>query len=316
MIEIRRYKDTDEEKIRNLFKICFDRDMSHNEWGWKYKNSPWGSVAYVAEDDKKLIAHYGAIRQAFYLEGEILWTYQPCDVMTHPDYRGKFFSKKPLVAKVAEMFFKDDVMDFAFGFPSERNARLHHLVLGWSQHRKVALFKKHLLKSNEIKVKPYILKIGWDNVNYDDLDDLWRSSSNTYSLSILKDRKYHLWRYKEHPSVYYTLVTLKDIIQKRIVALAIVKCSGNEMNIYDFFIEDNYEVFYFFWNILEAYAIKIQACIVNVWINLEENISKYLVELGYKIIEDVPFQVRVISKSKMSQNDFFSGYCYRMGDLL
>jgi hypothetical protein len=316
MIKIRRYKDTDEEKIRNLFKICFDRDMSHNEWVWKYKMSPWGSVAYVAEDDKKLIAHYGAIRQAFYLEGEILWTYQPCDVMTHPDYRGKFFSKKPIVAKVAEMFFKDNVMDFAFGFANERNARLHEIVLGWSKYKKVTLFKKHLLKSNEIIREPFILKVGWDNVNSDDLNDLWRSSNPTYSLSINKDRKYLLWRYMEHPSQYYTFVTLKDIIQKNIVAIAVIKCSDHEMNILDFFVNGGCEVLSALWEMLESYAIKMQSNVMNVWINPEEKYSEYLLRLGYNMIEDFPLSVKIINLGKMSQSDFFSKYCYRMGDYL
>jgi hypothetical protein len=313
-MEIRAYKDTDGEKIRKLFYISFGRELSHNEWFWKYKMSPWGSVAYVAVDHDNLIAHYGAIRHVVYLEGDMLWAYQSCDVMTHPDFRGKMSGKKPLVMQAAEMFLKDNTMDFAFGFPNERNARLHEISLGWSPYRKVALFRKQLRRSSEIQGKPYVLKIGWDTVTPEDLDDLWKISNAKPSLSIVKDSRYLLWRYLENPSSYYTLITLKDIVQKKILGCAVVKFSGHEMNIFEIFVQD--DAFSSFLIMLEAYALKMQSEIVNVWINPEERYSGYLVGLNYRIIEDIPLFVKIINESKISQTIFFSKYSYRIGDCL
>jgi hypothetical protein len=315
-MEIRAYKDTDVEEIRKLFHICFGRELSRNEWFWKYKMSPWGSVSYVVVDHDNLIAHYGAIRHAVYLKGDMLWAYQPCDVMTHPGYRGKMSGKKPFVMQAGGMFLKDNVMDFAFGFPNERNARLHEIALGWSPYRKVALFRKQLRRSSEIKEKPYVLKIGWDTINPEDLDDLWKRCNTTQSLSTVKDSKYLLWRYVEHPGEYYTLITLKDVIQNKSIASAVVKCSGHKMNVFDFIVEDSDEIFSSFWTMLEAYALKMQSEIVNVWINPEEVYSGYLVGLNYRIIEDIPLFVKIINGSKISQSSFFSKYSYRIGDCL
>lgn len=315
-MEIRYYQDTDEEKIRKLFHLSFGKELSHNEWDWKYKMSPWGSVAYVAVEHNDIIAHYGAVRHAVYLEGDMLWAYQSCDVMTHPGYRGKVSGKKPAVMRACEMFLKDNTMDFAFGFPNERNARLHEITLGWSPYRKVALFRKQLRRSSEIKGKPYVLKIGWDTVNPEDMDDLWKRCNATQSLSIVKDSKYLLWRYVENPVGYYTLVALKDIIQKKSIALAVVKCSGHEMNVFDFIVQDSDEIFSFFWIMLEAYALKMQSEIVNVRINPGERYSEYLAELNYSIIEDIPLFVKITDESKMSQPNFFSKYSYRIGDCL
>lgn len=278
--------------------------------------SPWGSHAYVALDNNTVISHYGAIRYKFYLGDEKFCAYQQCDVMTHPRYRGRMSGKKPIIMQAAEMFLNDNVIDFSFGFPNERNARLHEIVLGWSKYRKVSLFRKHFLKSNEIIKEPFILKIGWDNVNYDDMEDLSRNSNHTYSLSISKDRKYLLWRYKEHPGEYYSLVTIKDIFQKRIIASAVIKCSGREMNVLEFFVQNSDEVFSSFWPMLESYAIKMQSNVMNAWINPVEKYSEYLLRLGYKIIEDSPLSVKIINEGKISQSDFFNKYCYRMGDLL
>jgi hypothetical protein len=314
-MEIRVYKDTDEEKIRELFHISFGRDLSHNEWFWKYKMSPWGSVAYVVVDDNNnIIAHYGAIRHAVNLEGSLLWAFQACDVMTHPAYRGKMTGKKPFIIQGCEMFLKDNIMDFVFGFPSERNARLHEITLGFSKYRKVTLFKKQLEESNNIKGKPYVLRIGWDTINPADLDDIWKKSNNKLSLSIVKDSRYLLWRYLENPSSYYTLITLKDVIQKKIIGCAVVKFSGHEMNVFDIFVRD--DTFSSFLVMLEAYALKMQAEIVNVRVNPEEIYSEYLAGLNYRIIEEIPLFVKIINESKISQNNFFRKYSCRIGDCL
>jgi hypothetical protein len=318
MMQIRRFRDDDAEQIIQLFYNCFGREMSKNEWIWKYKKSPWGSVAYVAVDGRELVSYYGAIKFAISYQGTLLSAYQACDVMTHPDYRARIFSKKPLIVQTAELFYKENVMDFTFGFPSERNARLHHLVMGWSQHRKVALFKKDLnVKNinNLSKYKPYILRIGWDKVNSKDLDEVWNGCSKSLSLSILKESKYLFWRYMDNPSHFYTLLTLKDIIKKTIVSSAIVKSSDSELYIVDFFYNGR-EIFPYFWQLLETYAIKIQAKAINVWINYKEDIAKDLIALGYKINEDAPFALRIMNRHAITSDDFYTKYRYRIGDLL
>ena len=314
-MEIRAYKDTDEKKIRGLFHLSFGRKLSHNEWLWKYKMSPWGSVAYVVVDDNNdIIAHYGAIRHAVNLEGSLLWAFQACDVMTHPSYRGKMTGKKPFIMQACEMFLNDNIMEFIFGFPNERNARLHEIVLGFSKYRKVALFRKQLERSCGKKGKPYVLKIGWDTINPSDLDNLWKISNTKPSLSIVKDSRYLLWRYLENPSGYYTLITLKDIVQKKIIGSAVVKFSGHEMNVFDVFVRD--DAFSSFLIMLEAYALKMQSETVNVRINPEEIYSEYLAGLNYRIIEDIPLFVKIINESKISQDNFFRKYSYRIGDCL
>jgi hypothetical protein len=316
MIQIRPYKDSDEGEIIKLFRVCFGKEISIREWLWKYKKSPSGSLSYVVLDCDKLISHYGGIKYLFSWEGETLLSYQSCDVMTHPNYRGKIFSKKPLVAKAGEMFYRDNVMDFAFGFPSERHARLQHLALGCAKHKSVALFKKELSTNHKIRTAAYMLKVGWDTVNSEALDSLWKDCSNASNLSIVKDSKYLFWRYMENPREYYTVVTLKDMVRRKVVSLAVIKCSGFEMNIYDFFVKDDYETVTSFWHLLEAHALKMQANVVNVWINPEENIAKYLVEMGYKAIEDLPLSVRTVNKKRITTSEFYKKYYYRMGDYL
>jgi hypothetical protein len=316
MLEIRRYKDSDEKKIRGLFKICFGRKMSHNKWLWKYNLSPWGSTAYVAIYNNQLISHYGAIRYPFQIKDKVFWAYQSCDAMTHPDHRGKFLGEKPVIAKAGDLFFNENAMDFTFGFPTERNARLLYLASGWSQHKKVALFRKQLQVMNKCKCSPYILEVGLDNISSDDLNNLTRSLHNPETFTIAKDSRYLLWRYMECPSEYYSALILKDIIQKEVKAIAFIMFFNNEARILDFFVKDGREVFSYFFIMLEYYVIKMQASAINIWLNSKEHVSKYLIDSGYEIIEDAPFSIRIKNDCRIIENDFFSSYSYRMGDLL
>jgi hypothetical protein len=309
MIEIRPYKEGDEKEIIKLFKACFGKEMSRKEWQWKYKKSPWGSVSYVVFDNKKLVSHYGGIKYLFYSGNKMLSAYQTCDVMTHPDYRGKFFGKKPLVVKAGEMFYMDNVMDFAFGFPSERHARLQRLLLDGSKYLKILLYKKDLSGANEIRNKSYKLETGWDIVNSDDLDNLWQYSVNNHPLSIVKDSKYLFWRYLEHPSKYYTLLAVKETSGSRIKAFAVTRCTGNELNIYEFCPGDP-DLF----NSIASYAKDIQAKVINISANENEEISHYLSSAGYKTTEYVPLSVRIIKKRMLTIKAFFQNYCYRLGD--
>jgi hypothetical protein len=309
MIEIRPYREGDEKEIIKLFKICFGREISYKEWRWKYKKSPWGSVSYVVLNNNKLVSHYGGLKYLFYTGEKILSAYQTCDVMTHPDHRAKFFTKKPLVVKAGEMFYMDNAMEFAFGFPSERHARLQQLVLGCSKYKKPILFRKKLSAIENVINRSCSLEIGWDMIDSNDLENLWKASRKNNFLSIVKDSKYFFWRYLEHPSKYYTLLTLRNIYSNKIEALAVIRCLGQEMFIYDFFLSD-----FNFFPMLEHYAAGQKAHTLNIAANSGEDISNYLIGTGYKPTEYVPLIVRIVKKEALTIKTFFSNYCFRLGD--
>jgi hypothetical protein len=315
-MEIRHFIDSDVQQIRNLFEICFGRKMSHDEWHWKYKTSPWGATAYVALDRNKIIGHYGAVRVPFRKNGKKIWAYQPCDVMMHLQYRGRILSRRPVIVKANEMFFEHNTMEFAFAFPTLRNARLHFLASKWSCHKHIALFKKDALAGNKLKNNQNILKIGWDIVASEDIDVLLKYCQNESIVHIEKNRNYLVWRYIDNPSEYYTVLSIKNMVLKKIVALAFVKFNRNEMNIHDLFISEGDKDYFSFWSMLESYAIKMKADIINVWLNPNENVAKYILDLGYRITEGAYLSTRIINTSKITQNYFFSRYAYRMGDLL
>ncbi|KJR40320.1 hypothetical protein MCHI_003745, partial [Candidatus Magnetoovum chiemensis] len=195
MIKIRRATESDEKGIIELFKDCFFKDLSAAHWHWKYRLSPYGSLSYVAEEDNKIISHYGAILEHFRINDTTLKAYQFCDVMTHPKYRAKVFSKFPPIVKAGQLLYAENQMDFAFGFPSERHGKLQKLILGGSQPQKITVFYKNL--TSHKKTSPlnlYRLTSGWQNIK--DIDRLEQKSHSRDNITIIKNSNYINWRYK------------------------------------------------------------------------------------------------------------------------
>jgi hypothetical protein len=313
MTEIRRSRDDDEEGIRELFQTCFGRELKHEEWLWKYRESPWGSVSYIALDAGRVVAHYGGIRYRFQGGGELLWAYQFCDVMTHPDYRGKVFSERPPIVRAGELLYEESVMDFAFGFPSERHARLQSLRLGGSRHERVAEFHKNVHESKGTGGRHSRLQIGWDAVKVDDMENVWERCSPGYTLSIVKDSAYLLWRFRRHPLRDYEAIILRGFLRGKVKGLAVVGFEKDTMNILDFFVPEE-GAYGEFWNALESVALKKRVREMVVWGNAsEEDICESLAESGFRQQEGIPCAVRIMNEGEIIA-DFYRHYCYRMGD--
>lgn len=166
---IRQSTETDISSIIYLFKLSFQKEISEQWFRWKYRNSPFGAKGYVAADGDKIIAFYGGLKQQFSFHGKSFWAYQFCDVMTHPDYRGKMVGKTPLIVQLGEMFYRENPMDFAFGFPSLRHARLQSLRLKGEGYRLVRMYKKEDLKSYSLIWKLKV-KEGWEFLKEEELN--------------------------------------------------------------------------------------------------------------------------------------------------
>ncbi|MBF0565198.1 MAG: GNAT family N-acetyltransferase [Nitrospirae bacterium] len=329
MVTIRRAGEADEQSMRNLFALCFSREMSHDEWYWKYVLSPWGTVAYVgcatrqsdAAEPDAIVSHFGGIRCAFEMHGKRLCAYQFCDVCTHPGYRGRIFGSKPPVMRSAETFYAEREMDFAFGFPSERHARLHCLVLE-STYGKVALFRK------EFSAKRYVaspmaglnllrLQEGWRGFFDGELDDLWMTNTLKPPLTISKGEAYLRWRYQGHPTKKYDVFAWRGLLRRTIRYLAITKMKGDELQVLDFFstvggkpIDSCRRVL----ALLESLARDRGAAALALWLNPGEPLAGLLSGHGYIATDGIPLALKALHPQIMDAGSFYGNYGYRMGD--
>ncbi|MBF0606280.1 MAG: GNAT family N-acetyltransferase [Magnetococcales bacterium] len=313
MIVIRSATDEDIDGLCELFRICFSKLISVEEWLWKYQGTPNGAHSYVGVDGDKLVSHFGGIRCAMELQGQGLWAYQFCDVMTHPAYRARTFSLKPPVLKAAELFYNQHEMDFAFGFPSERHARLHCLVMGASR-RMLTLYEKRLtIKDANIHKMPMRVYTGWDGVKDKELDTLWQKCRNSYPLSIVKDARYFNWRYRKHPTRKYEVVVWRGFFSTAIKALAIVRIQQDRMNLLDFMLPDG-RVTEGFLCMLDTLACSQNISAIQVWLNGAEPVVKHFLAHDYEVSQGLPCALKIVKPGVMDDNTFYSNLCYRMGD--
>jgi Acetyltransferase (GNAT) domain len=313
MITVRQTTELDEIGIRNLFKICFGKELSQSEWCWKYKDSYLGSSSFLAEDDGRIVAHYGGIKTRFYSRGTFFDAYQGCDVMTHPDYRARFFSRRGIVIRVAEAFYDANPMDFIFGFPSERHGKLMALQLRWETYRIIHVLKKDCSKLRRHRNLLLKIETDWDSLAPHEIDRMWAESRNFYELSIEKDSRYIRWRYRNNPRQKYEIVSFRGLLRRDLKALLIFKIENDNLFILDFFVSRDMNPGKAI-TLIEDIAVIKGARSISVWVNPREGIYEDFKRALYREEQDIPYSVRIFEEPKISGGYFLDQYCYRYGD--
>ena len=81
---------------REMFSLCFPETVGKNtekieHYNWKFHSFPNTptSYEYVAYQDNQILGYYAAIPYQYKIDNEILTAGMVCDVMTHPNARGK-----------------------------------------------------------------------------------------------------------------------------------------------------------------------------------------------------------------------------------
>jgi hypothetical protein len=313
-MDIRLYREGDEEGIRRLFALCFGKEMSSEHWFWKYKTGPWGSSGAVVLDNGQIVAHYGGLGMRFYSKGRIYKAFEPCDVMTHPKYRARLFARRGAMVRAGEVFYEKTEMDFAFGFPSERHAILGTKQLGYTEHGFVAVMKKGRggFRSRISPLGRFKLEEGWDFIKPGDIDSIWEESKDTYGLSIVKDSRYIFWRYRDNPSKRYAPLALRRIMGKRPSAYAVTSVDGGVLSINDFFAKEK-RIIKPLISSIENLALKKGIDKIQLWVNPAEEVFSLLKASGYEQDKGIPYIFKIVN-TELTPSFLFKSYCYRPGD--
>jgi hypothetical protein len=312
MMELRTITNADEQGIRSLFAACFGKELSREEWVWKYRHSPWGSEAAIALDGEDIVAHYGGVGARFYAKGRILTVFQPCDVMTHPKYRARIFSKKGAMVKAGELFYASNPMDFAFGFPSERHAILGTKQLGYTPHSYVTVLSKKASMYRPFGGLFVRVERGWDALNESELDTLWKKAREEYSLTLDKDYGYLCWRYRDHPSGQYEPLLVRSRYGKTLQAFAVYAVRESELHVLDFFSVRSFNIKILL-RLFENTAVRNGLGVVRVWVHPNESVFRTFERYGYAAEKGVPYIFKILN-DQITPSFLFDAYCYRMGD--
>lgn len=311
-VEIRRFRRDDIPNIMELFSVSFGSSESEEWFLWKYMRSPWSTVGYVAFDKDRAVAFYGGLKLKFYYRGSILWAYQFCDVMTHPGYRGKFAGKRPVIVRLGEIFYAENKMDFAFGFPSPRHARLQSLLLGGEGYRLINVYKRDYYKTN-LLTRRFNTREGWDCLQEAGFERLLVNEKNDGSLAFAKNKDYLRWRYLERPFRSYSFLTVGSASHIR--GAIVFKVEDGRMDILELFYGDARDILGIVRSI-ERYAFKnLNLKGIRLWAHYQDIISKCLDSIGYCKEDGIPVAFKPVDPECGVNGDLFYGnFLYTMGD--
>lgn len=305
--QIRHYQEEDVNSIIDLYALVFKKQIDKDWFHWKYRNAPWSSAGYIAQHHDRVIAFYGAIKLLFNFRGGTLQAYQVCDVMTHPEYRGRFFSKTPLIVSIGKLFYQENKLDFAFGFPTIRHARLQALRLDCI-YRQVKQFEKEKMKEHKS-----LLKVSLQQFSEIRRDITFRSliTSNNSEISLIKSSEYLAWRYRGNTHNAFVFIRGENMIACIVFSL----CEDYLQMLELFYIEEAKLIDVFI--SMETFIAKNLRDIrgVQVWFNPNEPAVKYLKYLGYKGRDSDPIGFTPVNtECGLNAEIFYEKYFYRMGD--
>ena len=98
MIDIRKYKNGDENKILTLFKDVFKIERNRDYWKWLYLDNPaTDPIIALAEDEEKIVGQCTLLPTKMKIDKEEVLVGQSIDTMVDKDYRNtslniRFFS--------------------------------------------------------------------------------------------------------------------------------------------------------------------------------------------------------------------------------
>lgn len=147
-------KDIDYSLQRKLFALSFPEAIgtpanSDEHYKWKFENypNPVSSYEYVADEAhgsvKEIVGYYAALPFTYKMAtGEKILCGMVCDVMTHPDRRGKGIFTK--IGRYATDDLKTKGLGFVTGYPIRPEVIPGHLKVGWKVVQKMPMYLRPL----------------------------------------------------------------------------------------------------------------------------------------------------------------------------
>jgi hypothetical protein len=199
-----------EDVLLDLFTRAFGHSMPAAQWRWKYAGVD--PVGTLVRRDNRVIAFYGGMPRNVRCHGEPVAAVQIGDVMVDPVERAVLTRKGPFflaASAFAERFMGSaSEYAFAFGFPSERHARLGERLSLYTRVDEIfeatwaALPARPGLLHRTRELREHELGI---------VDGLWQSMADELPDVVLgvRDSAHIRRRFLEHPAAKYLVLLVR-----------------------------------------------------------------------------------------------------------
>ena len=304
---VRGYRTGDEEGITSLFREVFEKEITIEQWNWKYFIPGNGRVysKVVVDNPENIVGYAGAVPLRGIFQDKPLQFFQIADVMVHPKARG-FLGRKNVFDNLMKALFEDIRKEFSdvfcYGFPGRRPFIIGQRVKVYDRIEQGTDCIKSLKHSflNFLTVK----SISWGDNR---LDALWANLSGNFPLSLIRDKDYLHWRYAANPFFSYQLLGI--FLLKQLKGWAVIRDSGEEVLVVDLLTEPQRCMGVL--NALENYLIDQKKKTIRLWLpeRWRKGIRRYSTkETGVVVsnmIWKMPIQTHVVRENLF----------YTMGDV-
>lgn len=308
-LTIRLYSKGDEFGIVKLFKDVFGREMTLDEWRWKYIESypdkVYSSVAI--HKDMGIVGHYGGVRLPLIYKGNPAHGLAICDVMIYQKFRG-IKTLKELSGLVPREAVKDGII-MGYGFPNRATLLTPALSLGIFEKVEDVLEGNKDVKfhNDSIRYKFKLFPVDYSDIM---IDRLWESCKTDLYLAVVRDGRYLTWRYKNHPLFSYELWGLKNRMGRRLLGLAVLKREEHRVLIMDFLFAKGLLKPLF--KKLENYIHSIGGKNIILWAS--PFMEKALSESGFSIKTAETAIPRTTHENTLTKDEMGGKFFYTMGD--
>jgi RimJ/RimL family protein N-acetyltransferase len=232
---IRTYREGDENQIFELRKAVSSEQQREQWWlrwwHWMYQENPNGSKIWLAEDNGKIVGHYGGINVNLKVGNDIIKVPILLNSMTHPDYRHNGIMltlRKNALAELAK-----NGMPITFGFPNEASLKInqklgyYHLttmrkfvrIFNWENTLRTQVSNKLFLKLcaaagnalNKLRIRDSEISNikGLTITQVSEFDErvnkFWAKVSKQFPIMVMRSKDYLNWRYATVPDINYSI---------------------------------------------------------------------------------------------------------------
>ena len=302
IIDYQHFKNDDYTKQRKLFELSFPETVGtsiiedrHYKWKFNQFPSEVNSYQYIASEPDELVGYYAAIPYQYQINSKIYSCGMVCDVMTHPDRRGKGIFTK--IGYYATNEMKLAGLGFTTGYPIRPEVIPGHIKVGWKIVFEMPMYLrivglKTLLPKPLSFLAPFLnffvrILQSWTLIpssNFQVLnlsrEDFLKNHTSAYEIflqtwlseqnnALIKSPAFLEWRTGAPDSIYRFLVLKKNI---NIVGLSIARPTNlkgvESLAVLDFMVLKEYyrgakSIHQALWKMAQAYNKDVIVCMTS-----------------------------------------------------
>lgn len=272
----RPYETGDKGKILDLFRLTYGQELKEGYWNWRFRDNPAGpGVIDLCCDGDVLAAHYAATTISLWILGHGHLSGLSGTTMTHSAYRGRGLF--PILARNTYRRMKEMGMAMVWGFPNSMSHRGFIKDLNWVDLYEVPTFRLSL--SNSLSLPSSGEAVVELEEFPQNVDDLWKSVRNDYSILTVRDWQFLNWRYVQNPTGRYRIVAHLD--GSDLLGYAVYKRYKNEFQVVDILTVNDTDIGVQLITHIIHRAIDESLDAVSMWLNVTHPLHRALERLGF-----------------------------------